>query len=60
VHQPHTFNECVCVFIFTSAKPSLNTAVGKFVYLSWMEVLWTVSVAQVAAGDFLVAFADVT
>jgi hypothetical protein len=32
----------------------------EFVYLSWIEVLWIASVAQVAADDFLVAFADVT
>jgi hypothetical protein len=49
---------CLCVFYFS--ETIVEYCGREFVYLSWMEVLWTASVAQVAAGDYLVAFADVT
>jgi hypothetical protein len=48
----------VCIFYFS--ETIVEYYGREFVYLSWLEVLWTASVAQVAAGDFLSAFADVT
>ena len=49
---------CVCIFYFS--ETIIEYCGREFVYLSWMEVLWTASVARVAAGDYLAAFANVT
>ena len=62
MHRPNPFNVCVCVCvcIFYFSENIIEYCGRKFVYLSWMEGLRTASAAQVAAGNFLVAFADVT